>query len=263
VKAKQQKEQQQADQADAEPVQLPEQQQQEAAEGSTLKDGEEPAVAVQPQGQAAAVMQEEQEQQLGASTLAGSEASQHVSLLQQQLRQQQEISPQLEAASVGALAADGAAAVIPAAAAGTSSGAGAGGGSSGLSKQQLLAAAKQLNMRKLLVSVVLLRHLAYGCEDTQAALTAEGLVSIHVVTLQQHHQHTVGQCASPTAAGAFGIEHPQSSLKPHAILRGSAACCTSAMQFVALLSCSARLGHLLSLHVAAAAALPCCRWISS
>ena len=41
----------------------------------------------------------------------------------------------------------------------------------------LAAAARALNLRKLLLSAVLLRHLAYDCADTQAALTAEGLVS--------------------------------------------------------------------------------------
>lgn len=46
-----------------------------------------------------------------------------------------------------------------------------------MTKVQLLAAARAVNMRKLLLSVVLLRHMAAGCSDTQAALVGSGMVS--------------------------------------------------------------------------------------
>uniref|UniRef100_A0A383WNT2 Rotatin N-terminal domain-containing protein n=1 Tax=Tetradesmus obliquus TaxID=3088 RepID=A0A383WNT2_TETOB len=50
--------------------------------------------------------------------------------------------------------------------------------SSGSSRQQQQAALRTVNLRKLLLNVLLLRHLAYRCHDTQAALVASGLVEL-------------------------------------------------------------------------------------
>jgi hypothetical protein len=45
------------------------------------------------------------------------------------------------------------------------------------SSKQQQAALRTVNLRKLLLNVLLLRHLAYRCHNTQAALVAGGLVS--------------------------------------------------------------------------------------
>eukprot|EP00879_Flechtneria_rotunda_P031912 GHRR01035005.1.p1 GENE.GHRR01035005.1~~GHRR01035005.1.p1 ORF type:complete len:453 (+),score=234.68 GHRR01035005.1:1-1359(+) len=52
--------------------------------------------------------------------------------------------------------------------------------SRGSRRQHLMAYARTVNQRKLLLTLVLLRHLAYRCYHTQAALVGDGLVS-HVL----------------------------------------------------------------------------------